>query len=153
MFAVAALPGGCATSPEAEQRAVTKQARIEAILTEPSDFVETQRCLSSSRFRHIRILDDQHIVFEGRRDEMWVNVLPIRCPGLRRDSVLRIERLSGLNLCKLDSFAVHDWFDLPWYRRRPWRWSGGTMCGLGEFQPVTPLQAEQLESTIDAARG
>jgi len=152
-IAVCAMLWGCATSPEVQQRQQTKAERIEAILTEPSDFKEAERCLSSSQFRDIHILDDQHIVFEGRRDQLWLNTLTMRCPSLRRDSVLRIERLSGLKLCRLDSFSVHDWFEWPWYRRWPWRWASGPKCALGDFQPVTQNQVDQLEAAIKAARG
>ena len=140
---------GCATTQEEQQRQEEKAAAVEAILTEASEFSEAQRCLRPNDFRSIRILDDQHIVFEGRHGKMWLNTLPMRCPGLRRGSVLGIERLSGISsFCRMDSFAIYDWVDWPWYRRWPWDWAGGPRCALGDFQPVNEIQVKALKETL-----
>ena len=142
----------CATTAEQQQREVDKQRAIEAILTEASEFTETERCLSPSQYRDIRILDDRHIVFEGRRGQLWRNTLPMRCPDLDRSSVLRIDRVTGAgSLCRLDSFQVFDWLDSPWYRR--WPWDKGPSCSLGDFQPVNELQVQALKDAIKASRG
>ncbi len=143
---------GCAATPAQQQREADKSQAIEAILTEASEFSETERCLGPNEFRDVRILDDQHILFTGRRGKMWLNTLPMRCPDLRRNSVLRVERLSVLSsLCHLDSFEVHDWFDSPWYRR--WPWATGARCSLGAFQPVNEVQVQALQDAIKAGRG
>lgn len=140
---------GCATTPEAQQAQEDKTLEIEKILTQSSEYGEAERCLSPNQYRHVRILDDQHILFEGRRDQQWINTLPMRCPGLRRNSTLVIERFSTLSsLCKLDSVGVYDRFDNPWYRRWPWQWTSGPRCGLGEFQPVSKEQVQALENAI-----
>jgi hypothetical protein len=143
------MMAGCATTPEQQQRQAEKEASVEAILTEASEFSETQRCLRPNEFRDIRILDDQHILFVGRRGKVWLNTLPMRCPGLRRGSTLGIERLSGISsFCRLDSFAVYDWVDWPWYRRWPWDWGGGPRCALGDFQPVNEVQVNALKEAL-----
>jgi len=75
----------------------------------------------------------------------------MRCPGLDRNSVLRMERLSAVSsLCRLDSFEVYDWVDWPWYRR--WPWSSGPRCALGELQPVNEVQVQALKDAIKASR-
>ena len=146
---------GCASSPQAQEQTETKAERVEAILTEAAgadDYVAAERCLHSHRFRHIRILDDRQVVFEGRRDEYWLNVLPVRCPGLRRGSSIAIERVSS-GLCKLDSIAPYDWLGSPWYRRWPWPWGAGPKCALGEFQPITELQLEAIKAALTPPKG
>ena len=70
------------------------QAQIESILSQASEFSETERCLSPNQFRNIQILGDRYLLFEGRGSDMWLNTLLHRCPGLRRHSVLGMERMS-----------------------------------------------------------
>ncbi len=140
----------CATTEEAQQREQEKQRTIEQILSEPLDaaeYGENQRCLSN--YRHVRILDDQTLVFEGRGKKLWLNQLPMRCPGLHRGSVLQVRKDFAIErICKMDTVTVSDWFDWPWYRRSPWRWTSGVRCSLGEFQPVTKLQVQALKAAI-----
>jgi uncharacterized protein DUF6491 len=143
---------GCATNPEAARAAEERAQNVDQILTQASDYAQAKRCLGPNQYRSIRVLDDQHILFEGRKDQMWVNTLPIRCPGLRRNSTLVIERATGFgSLCKMDSISVYEWFDGPWYSRMPWRWSNSPRCGLGEFQPITPAQLQSLEKAIKSS--
>ena len=146
------VSGGCASTEQAQQNRDDKQASVEAILTEASeraDYVETERCLNANQYRHIQILDNQHIVFEGRRGQYWLNRLPMRCPSLRRGSTIAIERVTAISsLCKLDSIAVYDWFDSPWYRRWPLPWGSGPKCSLGEFQPITELQLGAIKAAL-----
>ena len=91
---VALLLCGCATTAESPQDADERQAQIESILSQASEFSETERCLSPNQFRNIQILGDRYLLFEGRGSDMWLNTLLHRCPGLRRHSVLGMERMS-----------------------------------------------------------
>ena len=150
---------GCAVSPEIQERRQATEAEIDAILAEPPSQAEhrtTQRCLSDPEYRTFRALDDRHILFEGRRDRLWINTLRTRCPDLSYGHVLRVRSRSLLGrICALDNFSVDDWFTWPWYRRWPWRWaspwSSGIMCTLGEFQPVTKDQVEAIEGLIESS--
>ncbi|MCP5091233.1 MAG: hypothetical protein GY949_09950, partial [Gammaproteobacteria bacterium] len=68
----------CAVSPEAESRRQAMEADIDEILAyelDPAEFGETKRCLSDHDFRNFRPLGDRHILFEGRRDKLWINTL------------------------------------------------------------------------------
>ena len=47
-----------------------------------------RRCLGDMDYRHFRALDEKHILFEGRRDRLWVNTLRTRCSDLRFGDVL-----------------------------------------------------------------
>ena len=149
------LVAGCAASPEAETRREAIQADIAAILAEPIDaaeYGETKRCLTERDYRYFRILDDRHILFEGRRGKLWINTLPMRCHDLRYGHVLAIESFSPSRICDKDQFQVADWFYWPWYRRWPWHWGGGwgagISCWLGEFQPVTESQLAEIEAIL-----
>ena len=148
--------GSCAVSPEvAEQRRLMEE-EIGFILAEPLDeerYGTTRKCLSDTDYRNFRILDDRRILFEGRRDKLWLNTLRARCPDLRYRSVIVVRpSLSMGRMCAMDTFYVSDWYSWPWYRRWPWHWgwgrgSSGT-CVLGEFQPVTESQVELIEEAI-----
>ena len=133
---------GCATSNRFENQRVAREQHIETILSEPLDAAEygqTKRCLAAHEYRDFRVLDDQRIVFEGRRGRLWLNTLRTRCPDLRYANVLAIQSISAMGrICDMDSFRAGDWFDWPWYRRWPWRWgpAWGTkvICSLGTFR-------------------
>jgi hypothetical protein len=153
--AVALFCAGCATSPEAESRRQAIEADIAEILSyelDPAEFGETKRCLSDHEYRNFRALDDQRILFEGRRDKLWINTLRGRCHDLRFGDVLIVRSFSGTRMCDMDRFEVADWFHWPWYRRWPWQWGGswgtGTSCSLGKFQPVTQAQVEEIEALL-----
>ncbi len=141
---------GCASTPEMQAREEAKRQTVASILSEPldaSEYVETRRCLSN--YRHIEILDDRMLVFEGSGKKLWLNELPIRCPGLRRNSTLALRTDSSFGrLCKMDSVAVVDWFGYPWFRRWPWHWANGPRCTLGEFQPVSITQVQAIKQAI-----
>ncbi len=96
------------------------------------DLVEN--CVSISRIDHTRIIDDRTIVFYMRGDQIYINHLPKRCPGLKRADSYSYR--TALNqLCNVDVIRVLDSFggDLP----RP-----GVACGLGKFSLSS---AEALE--------
>ena len=151
----ALLCAACAVSPEAEDRRLAIEADIADILSvqlDPAEYGETLRCLSGTDYRSFRALDDRRILFEGRRDRMWINTLRSRCPDLRHGEVLVLRSFSGTRMCEMDTFEVADWFDWPWYRRWPWHWGSGwgvgMRCTLGEFQPVTEAQVDAIEDAL-----
>jgi len=153
--AAALLCAGCATSPEVESRRQAIEADIDEILSaplDPAEFGETKRCLADREYRSFNALDERHILFKGRGDKMWINTLRSRCPDLRHGDVLIVRKYSGSRMCSMDSFQVSDWFGWPWYRRWPWSWGGswgtGMSCSLGEFQPVTQAQVDEIKALL-----
>ena len=155
LLAVSLLIAGCATSPETESRRQAIEADIAAILSEPLNpaiYGETKRCLADMEYRNFRVLDDRRLLFEGRRDKLWLNTLRMRCPDLRHQNVLVVRSFSARRMCDMDSFQASDWFDWPWYRRWPWRWWSdwgmGSHCSLGKFQPVTEYQVAEIEVVL-----
>jgi len=149
---------GCAGSTPAQEPGRDTDQVIAAILSVDPDearYGETKRCLSDVDFRNFRALDDQHILFEGRHDELWVNTLRMHCPDLRYATALRVRSYGSISrICDGDGFLAGDWFDWPWYRRWPWHWGAtwysGVPCALGKFQPVTADQVAAIEAAVRA---
>jgi len=155
VFGAVLVFAGCATSPDVESRRQAVDADVDEILAyqlDPAEFGETERCLADNQYRNFRPLGDRHILFEGRRDKLWINTLRGRCHDLRRGDVLVVKSFSGTRMCDMDRFEVADWFDWPWYRRWPWHWGGswpsGIACTLGKFQPVTRAQVAEIEALL-----
>ena len=112
------------------------------ILANPLDdtaYVDDVRCLATGRYRQVDILNDGVLIFRGRSGRAWINLLPRRCPGLRRDMVLAIE-VRGARVCSRDQFR-----GMP--RLGPEAATG--FCTLGEFHPV---EADNLEAILQALR-
>jgi len=146
---------GCASTPDVESRRAAIDADIDAILSEPLDMAEygeTKRCLADREYRDFRALDDRHILFTGLGGKQWINTLRARCMDLRHGTIIRVRSTSWSRICELDNFRAAEWFEWPWYRRRPWHWgtswATGTQCTLGKFQPVTEDQVERIEAAL-----
>jgi hypothetical protein len=152
------LLAGCATSPEAESRRLAIEADIQDILSQtvPAELGTSKRCLSDHEYRSFRALNDQYLLFEGRRGKQWINELRSRCYDLRRGHVLMVTSFSVRRICDMDRFEVADWFYWPWYRRWYWpgywgpSWGMGVQCSLGKFQPVTEAQVAAIEDALDS---
>ena len=138
--------GGCATSPEAEMRRQNMEADIDEILTYELDETEyggPENCLSNQKYRSFRAIGDRHLLFEGRRDKQWVNILRGRCAGLNHDSVFVMKPSSAGRACDMDRFEVVDRSDALLSQGM------GTSCTLGEFIPVTKAQVQEIDKRIE----
>lgn len=149
------LLAGCAANPELESRRMAMEADIDEILglSATPGLAAGERCLADHKYRHFRPLGDRYLLFEGRRGQMWVNKLRMRCPDLRHGHVMMVDPFSSTRICDMDRFQVSDWFYWPWYRRwRPWHWGPawgtGAFCSLGKFYPVTEGQVTEIEAVL-----
>lgn len=147
MAALVAIVGcaGAEPTPEQQAREAAKQETIADILSQPlaaEEYGQDERCLSTHVYDQVDILDDQHVVFRGRGDKLWLNKLRNRCIGLKRNDVLQF-RVRDSRICDLDTFEGVD--SLLWGIR------SGT-CTLGTFRPVTPEQLEAIEVAVKEAR-
>ena len=107
---------------------------VEEVLANPLDdsaYANTTRCLATTRYRRIDIVGDAALLFYGRGDDAWLNVLPFRCPGLRSDMVLSIEQ-SNFRVCAMNRFR-----GLP----RGTVQVGTGVCSLGAFERLSHEQA------------
>ena len=102
-----------------------------------SEYVESQRCLGIAEYRSVEVLDEQRLVFKGRRGKVWLNQLKARCQGLRRRMTLEFTR-RGSRLCELDDVRGVDQDYRPLSAR----------CALGAFEPITEQQLELLEDVL-----
>ncbi|MCR9278456.1 MAG: DUF6491 family protein [Pseudomonadaceae bacterium] len=102
-----------------------------------------ERCLSNHEYRNIEIVSDQYLLVRGSRGRAWVNELPRRCRGMRRDSILVTESRVG-RICQSDLFRAMDRVDF-----------GGppiahATCVFGVFQPVAADQVELIREALVA---
>lgn len=117
----------------------------EEILANPLDdaaYVDDVRCLAAGRYRQVDILNDAVLVFRGRGGRAWINVLPRRCPGLRRDMVLAIET-RGSRICSRDHFR-----GMP----RIGPEASTSFCSLGTFRPVDADNLDAIRNALTASR-
>lgn len=139
--------GGCATSPEAESRRQDMEADIDEIMSyelDKTEFGDPKNCLSENQYRSFRPLGDRHLLFEGRKDKQWVNVLRGRCVGLRSDSIFVMRQTTAGRSCDMDRFDVVD-------RSDALMSTGvgmGPTCVLGEFIPVAKAQVQEIEARL-----
>ena len=144
----AALLGfaGCAASPEDERRRQDMEADIDEILgydLDPAEVRTPKNCVSTREFRRFRPLGDRHLLFEGRKDKLWVNMLRGRCLGLEKDSKFIMRQNMSGQVCDKDLFEVMDRFD-------PISSAGkGSTCILGEFRPVSKGQVAEIENRLE----
>lgn len=143
--ALVCVVGCAAQSPEQQAREEAKQETIADILSQPlttEDYATEKRCLSTRIYDQVDVLDDQHVVFRGRGDELWLNTLRSRCVGLRPNDVLQF-RLRDNRLCELDNFEGVSSF--------MWGMRSG-ICTLGSFSPVTQDQVDAIEAAVKESR-
>jgi len=137
---------GCATSPEDERRRLDMEADIDEILgyeLDEAEYGKARDCLAVHEYRNFRPLGDRHILFEGRKDKQWVNVLRGRCLGLEDDSRFIMRPNMSGRTCNKDRFEIMDRFDPI---------SSGAMgptCALGEFRPVSKGQVAEIEDRLE----
>jgi hypothetical protein len=134
----------CATSPEDERKRMEMEADIDDILSyehDPLEYGEVKPCLSTSEYQTYRALGNRHLLFEGRKGKLWVNVLRGRCLGLHDNSVFIMRPTQANRLCDKDRFEAVDRLDM--HR------VGSPTCVLGEFKPVTEAQVKEIRDRMD----
>jgi hypothetical protein len=131
-----AMLGACAAKGDSVKAPPPTVEEVLASSMTDADYGKPQRCLQTSQYESIEVLDKKHLLFEGRGGKYWLNTLRLECPGLRRDEVLQLD-LTTNRVCNLDTvtaIAV----------RRFYIDRVSATCSLGEFQPIPKEQAEFL---------
>lgn len=116
---------------------------VETILLETptaENYGDIDSCLYRRKYDHVEMLDDWHMLFEGR-NRVWLNRLRGRC-GIRDDAILVIEQYSS-STCRSDRVTGHS-------RGSPSMIHGS--CVLGDFQEIDPQQALALKESIKLAK-
>lgn len=119
------LISGCATQDTTE--ATESDSDPLASILPPLDESEAERCINLSQVASTRVLDSSTIQFRMRGGKTYINVLPNRCPGLRKGAPF-MYRTSQSVLCNLDLISV---LDNSGMGMRPMG-----ACGLGLFYPT-----------------
>ena len=127
-----------AWSEEAPAEAIPSAEEILANPLEDAAYVKNVRCLSTARYRQVDIVDSKVLVFRGRGNRAWINMLLRPCAGLRRDMILTIER-RGSRICRRDFFK-----GVP----RLGREAGTATCALGMFYPVAQDNLDALRHAL-----
>ena len=142
-LALACAAGNGARAQDADEGPSQTNYDVDAILREASpasEYSAAETCITASSYRNIKVLDDHHLLFEGRRGT-WLNRLRHRCP-MRGDVLFVVERASS-RLCDLDKISGHDRFG-------SFVWRG--QCVLGKFERIDPQQAAALKESVALAR-
>ena len=152
VLAVLLLVPGCATTPaEEDQREAIEADILDILSLSLGEDSEPVRCLSILQYSEIRPLDDKHLLFSGKGDRQWVNVLRHRCHDLLHNSALRIRSHSTSHVCSSDRFQVSGVSEVPSASQtpQPWGAKGSRMtCTIGRFYPVTNAQLGGILAAI-----
>lgn len=132
------------TAPSADARPSLEE-RVQEILSAPAEDDAARaavRCIRSSDYNRVEVLNDQMLLFQGRGDARWLNQLRIRCLGLRKRDVLEFE-MRSMRICEMGSFRSID----------PSGYGvSSASCSLGAFEPVSPDQVQMLKDSLRAER-
>ena len=143
-----AAAGEAKPLPSAADAAIPEAQDVLGSPLDDADYAKSARCLFRGLYRRIEVLNDQVLVFHGRGERVWLNVLQRRCAGLRPDMILSLE-LRNMRICAHDQFrgVVRIGSDV-----------STPICILGEFAPVSPdnihamrdaLMARQRNRTVE----
>jgi len=99
-------------------------SKLEKALVKYDRTGEMKSCVSPSRIRHTRVVDNEHIIFEMRGSKVYLNTLPRNCPRLGYHKSIKYTVRAG-SLCKNDIFEVFDSAGLT-----------GTSCSFGAFEKL-----------------
>ena len=114
-----------------------------ALLAAPAgaqDTTDLVNCISLTRVDNTEIVDENTILFYMRGNEIYRNVLPHRCPGLRAGETF-MYRVTTSQLCNVDVITVLD--------RIGAGFMPGASCGLGKFQPISEAAVEELKAAAE----
>ena len=143
------LAGTCLAAATVDEQKPAQDAEppftAEEILANPlgeEAYEQSSRCLSTGKYRRVEIMNHQVLIFHGRGDEMWLNILPNRCMGLQPDMILSIEK-RGMRLCARDQFR-----GVPRFRPD----APSMPCTLGEFHPTRRENVTAIRDAIEAGQ-
>ena len=135
-----------AVEATAEGAAADETLDVASILAKPlteEDYRETRNCLAVRAIDDVEVLDDNLVLFHGRRRELWLNQLSSQCLGLEPDMIVNLRSFAG-SVCRLDRFRGRHYFEplVPITAE----------CRLGTFETIDPVQAEALRVAVAEQR-
>ena len=142
------IVAGCAASPEEERERLDREADIDEIVNYQLDVSEVgtdKDCLSDKDYIRFRALGPRHLLFEGKDDKLWINVLRGPCAGLRFNDMFVTKPGTPGRLCDMDHFEALDRSDPHVMSRVA---TAGYKCMLGVFKPAVKAQVEEIEKRL-----
>lgn len=148
LWAAAPTPG---TGPgEGTAGEEVAERDLEAVIAEilNPDAVEeydtAESCITRSRISRTEILNERFVVFHLRGDEKYLIQFKHRCPGLRRNGVMRLETRS-FRVCAMDTIQGS-------YEMGIGRHTWGPSCMIPGFEPVTGEQVAIIKEELRRSR-
>jgi len=102
------------------------------LIEAPEDLDKIKSCIGTRSIKKTKILNERVIVFYARGNKIYQNLLPRKCSGLNKDSIISY-RLTTNRLCQHDQITI--------LRDHGRTLSPGISCGLGKFEEVPSLDA------------
>jgi len=130
---IVALAAGSVAGDE-NKDAKDEMTKLDKAMVKYDRTGDTKSCLSPSRIRTTRVIDDEHIIFEMRGKKVFLNTLPRRCPRLGYNKSIRYTVRAG-SICKNDIFEVFDSSGLI-----------GTSCSFGQFEQLEKKKDDKKEA-------
>lgn len=131
---------GCAAKGDPAKAPPPTVEQILSSSLSAEEYGKPERCLQTSEYTRIEVLDKKHLLFEGRGGKYWLNTLRNECPGLRRGAVLQLD-LTTARVCNLDTVTAIE-------TRRFYVDRISATCSLNEFVAIPKEQAEFLKKEI-----
>jgi len=113
-------------------------APLTGFATEDADDSAVERCISLRAIDKTDVVDDNNILFYMRNGDVYLNRLPHRCPGLKRERTF-MYRTTMPRLCDVDIITVLD--------QAGFGFMPGASCGLGRFYPISEDEARMLKES------
>jgi hypothetical protein len=85
------------------------------------------------------------LLFEGKKDKQWINVLRGRCSGLRFNDMFITKPSNPGRLCDMDHFEAVNRSDPTVLQRLD---TSGYKCMLGVFKPAVKAQVAEIEKRL-----
>lgn len=123
-----------ASAVKASDETEVKPSKLEKALGKYERTGETERCLTHSRVRHTRVVDDNHIIFELSPRSYYLSTLPRRCHSLGFHKAIKMT-VRGGSICARETFQVLDNSV-----------AMGPLCSFGEFEKLTKKKVEKETS-------
>lgn len=136
-----AAPAGADADPAGADGA--QAGTLEELLAGPNaEPLEAERCIRSSAIDTTEVLNNKLVVFKVGRRDIYINQLPVNCPGLKPKAKIALTSRDD-RLCQLDSIRVL--YPAGMAANGGDNIMPGPSCMLGKFERITPEQLQVLE--------
>ena len=113
-------------------------AGMAAAASLPAEEADIRRCLTTRSVQNTYVLNDLNVLFVKTNKQIYLNVLPNRCPGLGTYGAFSYTTTTG-SLCSFDHIRVMNNSGLENQR-----------CRIGEFRRVTKDEIRAIVNGPDA---